>query len=307
MNIKNIVKILSLLLVMSCQTIIDTGINDGVVVNGNVYTYKENKIWYEDIGDGDTFLFIHGLGSSTFTWRYLKEYYSLTHRVICIDLKGFGKSSKPLNSLYTVEEQSSMIKNFIEEKDLHNVTMVGHSYGGAIVLSSYLTANRELQNSIDRLILIDSPAYIQKIPNYISVLRTPVLNDISLNIMPSDFNSQIILRELVYDESVITPLMISTYGDLLKGQYAQNALKKTAESIIPENIEQLITMYKDIPIPVLIIWGEDDIVIKMDIGVRLHNNISRSTFVSIDNCGHIPQEENPRYTIKIIDEFIKIN
>lgn len=289
---------------MGCQTMIQPKIYLEPDIYTNNYSYKNNRIWYDDTGEGEIMLFIHGFASSAYTWRYLKDYYSKTHRVISIDLKGFGRSSKPVNDSYKLEEHSAMILDFINKKELKNITLVGHSFGGAIVLSSYIDAEAELKANIKRIILINSAAYKQNIPGYIAILRTPLLNDISLNLLSNESSTEFILKELVYDDSIITQEMITTYGGYLKDPNAQNALKKSAANIIPENIDHLTSQYKDITIPVLIIWGEQDTVIDKDIGKRLHGDIMESTFVSIENCGHIPQEETPGDTIKIIDRFI---
>ena len=106
----------------------------------NYFEYNNSKIWYLDKGSGNTFIFVHGFASSSYTWRYLEKYYSKQNRVICLDLKGFGQSSKPHDESYSIKDQSEILLKFIQTKNLHNVTMVGHSFGGAVVLLSYISA-----------------------------------------------------------------------------------------------------------------------------------------------------------------------
>lgn len=271
------------------------------------FTYNESEIWYEDKGEGDTLLFVHGFGSSSYTWRYLQDRYSRTNRVICIDLKGFGASSKPFDNNYQLRDQTEIVKEFIKYLDLKDITMIGHSFGGAVVLSTYVESDIEIKSRIENLILIDSAAYEQKIPDYISLLRTPIINSLALSIVPPNANSERVLKELIYDDSLITTEMIETYGKFLEGSDAQHALIQTAYNIIPDDIDLLSAKYKDIPIPVLIIWGEEDQVIHKSIGERLHKDIKNSTFIALENCGHIPQEEYPYKTINIMDDFIFID
>lgn len=292
------------LLLLGCQTTQLSYINEENSVNENYYTYKNTNIWYEDIGEGKTFLFIHGFASSSYTWRHLKEYYSKTSRVICIDLKGFGQSGKPMDMSYTLEDQTDMILSFINDKDLKNVTLVGHSYGGAVALSTYITASKKMKDVMENLILIDSAAYKQDIPIYISLLRTPILNNITLGVLPNNTSSETMLKGLMYDDSKITREMVETYGGYLKGPNAHHAIIETANTIVPHNIEFLCSLYKDIPIPVLIIWGDQDTIVSRSIGERLHKDITGSTFSTINKCGHIPQEEFPNKTIGIIDDFM---
>ena len=79
-------------------------------------------------------LLIHGFGASTYTWRHIAPELARTHRVIAVDLKGFGQSDKPFDSRYSVFDQAELLAELIEEKDLHNLTLVGHSFGGGIAL-----------------------------------------------------------------------------------------------------------------------------------------------------------------------------
>lgn len=273
----------------------------------NYFQYKNSKIWYLDKGSGDIFLFVHGFASSSYTWRYLEKHYSEKYRVISLDLKGFGQSSKPNDESYSVKDQSEILLNFIKKNNLHNITLVGHSFGGAVVLFSYISAKEEVKQSIKKLILIDSAVYKQDLPDFISILRIPIINRLSLSFIPSKINSKTVLKKSFFDNSKITDEMINTYGSYLNQPGAHHALIQTANNIIPDDIEVLTSKYKEISIPVLIIWGENDTIVKKSLGVRLHNEIAGSSFESIQQCGHIPQEECPEDTMKIIEKFIKKN
>lgn len=275
--------------------------------NSTYFSYKNSRIWYEDRGEGDVMLLIHGFASSSYTWRYIKKHYSTTHRVICIDLKGFGESSKPRDDRYMLEDQSDIVKEFIKYKSLNNITLVGHSFGGAVALSSYIESDLGLKKSINNIILINSAAYKQEMPGYISLLRTPLINSIALNLIPTTVNSERILKELVYNDDVVSREMIETYGNFLATDDSKYALMKAASNIIPDNIDSLSAKYKEIEVPVLIIWGDNDTVIKKSVGDRLHKNIAKSSFTSFKNCGHMPHVEYPEKTIAVIDDFLLIN
>ena len=292
----------------SCHHPRISNIEDDLMTNGGKYfEHNDSKIWYLDKGSGETFLFVHGFASSSYTWRYFEKYYSGKYRIISIDLKGFGKSSKPHDESYSVKEQSVILTNFIKKNNLCNVTMVGHSFGGAVILFSYITAEEEVKKSINKLILIDSAAYRQDFPDFISILRIPIINWLTLSLMPDNINSKTVLKESFFDHSKITDEMINTYASYLNMPGAHHALIQTAKNIVPDDIDFITSKYKDISIPVLIIWGEEDQIVKKSIGVRLHNEIPGSSFESIKKCGHIPQEECPGDALTIIDNFIKTN
>ena len=64
-------------------------------------------------------------------------------------------------------------------------------------------------------------------------------------------------------------------------------------------------MIADIKNQTLIIWGENDEWIPLESGYQFKNDLSNSELVILPECGHIPQEEKPEQTAKIIINFIE--
>ena len=122
------------------------------------------NLYYEEQGKGPPVLLLHGFGASTYTWRHITPELARTHRVIAVDFKGFGQSDKPFDERYSVLDQAELIAQLIEDKDLRDLTIVGHSFGGGVALRLALEANTRLGGRIARLVLLDSIAYQQQIP-----------------------------------------------------------------------------------------------------------------------------------------------
>ncbi|HEX6836751.1 MAG TPA: alpha/beta hydrolase, partial [Polyangia bacterium] len=80
---------------------------------------------------------IHGLNSYIPEWQENLPELSLHHRVVAIDLPGYGRSSKR-NYLYSMEFFARVVERVIERLDLHHVTLVGHSMGGQIAMTHAL-------------------------------------------------------------------------------------------------------------------------------------------------------------------------
>ena len=55
--------------------------------------------------------------------------------------------------------------------------------------------------------------------------------------------------------------------------------------------------------PTLIIWGEEDNVIPIKNGYKLHQEILNSRFVILKDCGHVPQEEKSQIFAELVSEF----
>lgn len=104
------------------------------------YGFNTNKalndpyISYIDEGKGEyTLVLVHGLASNAGFWRYNIPELSKHFRVVAVDLPGYGKSQKG-NYSYSLSFYAETIKKLIDELQLKNVVLVGHSMGGQIAI-----------------------------------------------------------------------------------------------------------------------------------------------------------------------------
>src|SRR5262252_10142994 len=76
------------------------------------------RLHYQDEGEGSPLLLIHGFGASSYTWRHIAPSLARDHRVIAVDLKGFGQSDKPFDERYSVFDQADLLAQLIVDKNL---------------------------------------------------------------------------------------------------------------------------------------------------------------------------------------------
>ncbi len=271
----------------------------------NIFNYKGIIIRYFVSGQGQPLILLHGFGGSSYSWRHVAKVLSSDYKVILIDLKGFGLSEKPLDDEYSPADQGHIIEEFIKENSLNNIILGGHSFGGAVAVMTFLHLNKANNNPVNKLILIDSAAYEQDFPAFITLLRKPFWANVVLSILPSSLSVNIVLRKAFYDDSKVSDEMIRTYASYLNLPGANHALMKTAQNLIPHNINEIIQQYKHINIPVLLIWGEMDEIIPISIGKKLSESLPNAKLAIVPNCGHMPQEECPKETIEIVSSFLK--
>src|SRR5690606_35494633 len=84
------------------------------------------SLYYENDGQGPPVLLLHGLGESTFTWHEIVPRLAERHRVIALDLKGFGRSDKPGDEAYGADDQAALVAQFLIALNLDAVSVVGH-------------------------------------------------------------------------------------------------------------------------------------------------------------------------------------
>lgn len=262
------------------------------------------QLHHEVTGSGDPILFVHGFGTTTYTWRHLVERLARDRTVVLIDLKGFGRSPKPMDGGYRLADQARLVRGFIRENDLRNLTLVGHSMGGGIALLVALDLLEDDDEYLESLVLIGSIAHPQPLPWFVQLLRTPVLRDLALSIVPAETQVRMILNLAYRDAGKITDDAVKVYAAALKTRGGRHALLRTAEGLIPPNLDELIPRYRTINVPTLLIWGRDDKIVPLDVGERLHRDIPNSRLVVLDETGHFPHEERPEETLTILGDFL---
>lgn len=91
------------------------------------------KLAYQDFGEGQPLVFIHGWPLSQRMWEYQIPFFvNKSYRVITYDRRGFGQSDQPWKG-YDYNKMASDLNELLEQLDLANVILVGFSMGGGEV------------------------------------------------------------------------------------------------------------------------------------------------------------------------------
>jgi pimeloyl-ACP methyl ester carboxylesterase len=269
------------------------------------FVYQGIKINYYDSGRGTPIILLHGFGACAYTWRFLGPKLAEEHRVFTLDLKGHGFSDKPQDEKYAVRDQAEIVAAFTRDRNLQDAVLIGNSMGGSVALMTYFHLRDEKPSRIKGLVLIDSAGYPQKLPWFIRLARIPVLNTLGAGLLSPRFVTGMVLRKCYYNRDKITEEAIDAYAYYGSLPGAVDAVRQTAKQIIPPDMEAMIAQYKTVRVPTLIIWGEEDKVVPLAVGRNFKRDIPDSELVIIPRCGHIPQEEEPLETRRLIQAFLK--
>ncbi|MGV1013695.1 MAG: alpha/beta fold hydrolase [Methyloceanibacter sp.] len=262
------------------------------------------QLYYEDVGQGPPVLLIHGFGTSTYTWRHITPELARNHRVIAVDLKGFGQSDKPFDERYSLFDQAELVAQLIEDRDLRDLTVVGHSLGGGVALLLALEANQRLGGRITKLVLLDTIAYPQNIPVFFRMLNTPLVSQLGVRMVPPTAQVRVALQIAYFDNSKIDDSEVEIYAEPLKTAAGKHAIIHSARQIVPEDIDELSKRYNTIELPTLILWCDHDRIVPLEVGLKLRRTLPNSTLRLVQDCGHMPQEEQPEATLSLLKGFI---
>jgi pimeloyl-ACP methyl ester carboxylesterase len=275
---------------------------------GTYYQVREDgkpvRLAVREMGRGKPMLMIHGLGASSFTWRAVMPQLARNRRVIAIDLKGFGASDKPLDDAYSITDQARLVEDFIARNDLRGVTLVGHSFGGAVATAVALN-DAAGKRRIEQLVLIDSLAYRQPVPFFFRLLQTPVIGELGLNLIPADVQISRALSVAYYHDWKVNPETIANYASPLQSEGGKHALLRTVDHLMTEDADAFSARYRTLETPTLLIWCAHDRIVPLAFGKRLARDLPNAKIDVIEECGHIPQEEEPGETVAAIQGFAR--
>jgi pimeloyl-ACP methyl ester carboxylesterase len=263
------------------------------------------KLFFEEKGTGSPVLLIHGFGASTYSWRLIAPALARTHRVIAVDLKGFGQSDKPFDEQYSVFDQAELLKQLIVDQDLRDLTLVGHSFGGGVALVLALDEDPRLKGRISGLVLLDTIAYAQDVPVFFKMLDMPFFSHLGVRMVPPNVQTRIALRIAYLDNSKIDDEEVETYAAPLRTAAGKHAIIHSARQIVPKDLAEISLRYKSITMPTLIAWCDYDRIVPLKVGIKLRRTLPNSTLKIIEGCGHMPQEEQPEATLSLIEDFLE--
>lgn len=264
-------------------------------------TINNINIAYRETGHGRPVILVHGFASSSYTWLSLVKLLPSGMRYIALDLKGFGRSDKPRDKNYSAYDQAKILTEFINELDLDNMVIVGHSFGGIVSLISLISDN--IRKRVAALILIDSVAYFNHIPDFIAKLRVPE-GRLGLKLFSPRALVVPTLKEVFYDHSKITEEMVGVYAENLAMPDAKRSLLRSASQFISKDLIHIHEKFRRINVPTLIISGGADRIIPVEESYALKRELPHVELKVIPECGHSPQEECPQETATIISAFL---
>ena len=262
------------------------------------------RLFYEEEGSGAPVLLIHGFGTSTYTWRHVAPELARNHRVIAVDLKGFGQSDKPMDERYSVFDQAELLAQLIEDRDLGNLTVVGHSFGGGVALLLALKTDERLKGRISRLVLLNTIAYPQNMPVFFRMMNMPFFSQVGVRMVPAAVQTRVALRIAFHDDSKIDDSEVDVYAAPLKTPAGKHAIIQSARQIVPEDLDEIAERYKSIALPTLIVWCDHDRIVPLAVGLKLKSALPNATLEVVQGCGHMPQEEQPTRTLELIQDFL---
>lgn len=255
-------------------------------------TIGGNRLHYIDEGQGETLLFVHGTPSWSFDYRNIIKRISSDYRCVAVDHIGFGLSDKPEHYDYSTQNHSKTLETFVAEKELNNITLVVHDFGGPIGLNFAIRHPEKIK----RLIILNSWLWSSATdPDFIKmskILKSPLLPFLYRYL---NFSPRFILPASFGDQK-LSKKILTQYTSPFANRTQRNGALAFAKSLLQDQnwFDQLWNKKDSIAHkPTLFIWGMKDRVIKPHYLDRFQSGFPNSKTIALERCGHFPQEEQP--------------
>jgi pimeloyl-ACP methyl ester carboxylesterase len=257
------------------------------------------NVHYRDEGakDAPPLLLIHGNSSSLHTWDGWVERLVSKHRIVRLDLPGFGLTGPAPDRDYRAARYVRLVTAFLDQLGIDRVDVAGNSLGGRIALMLAI----EHPTRVRHLIAIDASGLSgQKPPSIFRLAKTPGLNAFVRWVTPRAIYKKTV-EEVYGVPSRVTEVLVDRYYELGRREGNRGAL---IDRLTGPKDADLDDRLAEIQAPTLILWGQRDAWFPIDFAHRLHERVRGSKLVTYADGGHVPMEELPDATAADAEAFL---
>ena len=259
------------------------------------------KVNYVEMGEGPPVLLVHGLGGAWQNWLENIPVLARNHRVIALDLPGFGDSPMPKWTI-NIRNYGSMVLDFIAALETGPVPVVGNSMGG------FVAAEMSIRDepAVTKVVLVSSAgvshARMYKAPTATAARMATGMAPLMFRYHHHALNRprlrKLVLSQLFRDPAALRPELLQEFirtgvnppgfGDALTG-------------LAGYDIHHRLTEVND---PVLIIWGRQDMIVPSADALEFSEMLQNSRLEIFNYCGHIPMAERPVRFNRLVEAFL---
>jgi 4,5:9,10-diseco-3-hydroxy-5,9,17-trioxoandrosta-1(10),2-diene-4-oate hydrolase len=256
-------------------------ISTEIVVSGRTIRYAE-------AGSGNAVLFCHGIPLSMTSWQDLFFLLAADHRVIAVDLPGYGRSSKGPGD-YSLARIADDLAALCAALHISRVHLVGSSFGAAVAITIALS----YPHQVGRLVLINSVGIAGGTHKIERVVRSALVRHLAAKVLlQKRVGRKIFHAKLKASYATLEPdpALVDHYYSLLRRDHGEMSFLRTLEQFDEAALQRRLP---DLVNPVLSIWGGRDKVLPLAKSLSIQRLLPNCWSAVIAEAGHLPHEEMP--------------
>ena len=251
-------------------------------------------------GHGDPIVLVHGFPASSHLWNAVVPLLPEGHRVVVLDLLGYGRSDRPQGRDVGIRGHAERLRLLLDALGIERACVVGHDVGGGIAQAAAL----RWPARISGLVLVNSVAYDTWPTREVKLARAML--PLTRHLPPT------------WLLSIVRGDLLRGYGDAARGaRSAERYLKAFATvegrdaffehllALDPRDTDALAPRLKDIVAPTAVVWGAHDPFLPTSIAQCLARDIPGATLDTIAEGRHFTPEEHPERVAAAIERVLR--
>jgi pimeloyl-ACP methyl ester carboxylesterase len=250
-------------------------------------------------GVGEPVVFLHGFPTSSHLWNDVVSLMPKGHRLVVVDLLGYGRSDRPAGRAVSVRGHAERVLGLLDALSINYACIVGHDLGGGIAQMMAL----RWPARVARLCLINSVAFDAWPGREVKVARAmlPLTRHLPPNWVLSVLRTDLLRGYMTADRGAHS---VDMYVRPFAGTEGREALVEHVVSLDAGETKLLEPRLKDIVAPTAIVWGAEDPFLHASIGHRLQSLIPGATLEVIPDARHFTPEEAPERVAAVVSELL---
>ena len=238
-------------------------------------------------GGGDPIVLIHGFPTSSHLWQAVVPLLPEGHRVVVVDLLGYGRSDPPKSRDVSIRGHAERMRQVLDALGIERACVVGHDIGGGIAQTMAV----RWPQRVSALVLVDTVAYDAWPQREVKMARAmlPLTRH-----LPATFLLSVLRTDLArgYADGQHGAHAIERYVKPFASAEGRDAFFEHLLALDPRDTASLAPRLAEILAPTAIVWGAHDPFLPMSIGERLARDVPRATLDVIADGRHFTPEEH---------------
>jgi pimeloyl-ACP methyl ester carboxylesterase len=258
---------------------------------------------YVDVGEGPALVFVHGLGASWQSWLENIPDFARDHRVVAMDLPGFGCSELPDHDI-SIEYYADWTFRLLDELGISEGAVVGNSMGGFIAADMAIVRPERVQ----RLAVVSAAVFWQEYRRAQPLVQLARMSDAIVARALTRVTDDVATRPRLRSWALATAGF--RYPHLIAPELAHEMVRsaRRTDGFLPA-LEALadFPLEEELPkiaCPALIVWGAHDTLVPVKDAKRMEELIPDSRRVVFERTGHVAMLERPERFNRLLREFL---
>ncbi|HSL11076.1 MAG TPA: alpha/beta hydrolase [Actinomycetota bacterium] len=256
------------------------------------------ELAYTDTGDGPAVVLLHGFPLSSVTWRSLAPALTQRFRVVVPDLLGYGGSDRPAHAPLDLRAQAGYVRELLGHLGLDRVALVGHAHGGGI--AQLLALDGLDVGAMVLLSSVASDAWPEDATRELQAVDPGSLDDEAV-----EARVRAALLTGASDPLALSDDVVSSYVAPWGAEGGAAAFLRAARALDGRGLTGHEAAFAAWGFPILLLWGEDDPVVPLDVAERLHDALPSSSLGLLPGVGHFVMDEAGPTVVPMVAEWLR--